>query len=300
MLSPQQAALEYAAMGYPVLPLEPGGKRPLARLVPHGLRDATTNPAIIRRWLEAEPRANIGILPPPEVLGLDVDAPERWPELLAEYPPLETTPRQHTPRGGVHAFMRLPQEAIGRISATVRRIEGVDLRGLGRAYLVAAPSTVGGRSYRWATPLVEPHRLPLVPPTLLERLLPPPPTPAPVLVVQGSGASSRRLEALLAWACSRVAGAPVGTRHTTLLNHSRLVGGWLHFGLDEAAALEALTQAGVAAGLGLPEARSTARDGLEYGRAAPLPLQQSRARLDELPPRLRLWMARRSRTGGAR
>lgn len=84
--------LRYAATGYAVLPLEPGGKRPLARLVPHGLRDASTNPATIRRWFGAAPRANVGILPPAEVLTLDVDSPERWPELLAEYPALADAP----------------------------------------------------------------------------------------------------------------------------------------------------------------------------------------------------------------
>lgn len=290
--------LHYAALGYAVLPLEPNGKRPLARLVPHGLRDATTDPGTIRRWFTEEPRANIGILPPAEVLVLDVDAPERWPELLAEYPALADAPRQHTPRGGVHVFLRLPDAAVGRISASVQRIEGVDLRGMGRAYLVGTPSVVGGRPYRWEQSLAPVDRLPLVPPTLLERLLPPP--PAPVLVVQGSGASPKRLDGLLRWACDRVAAAPVGTRHNVLLAHARLVGGWLCHGLDAAAALEALTQAGVAAGLPLAEARATARGGLEYGRAAPLPLHQPPARSEGLPPRLRLWLNRRSRVGGAR
>lgn len=269
-----EAALEYARLGYPLLPLEARGKRPLARLVPHGLRQATTDPATIRRWFAAQPRANIGILPPAGVLVLDVDAPERWPELLAEYPPLEAAPRQHTPRGGAHVFVKLPPEAVGRVSATVQRIPGADVRGLGKAYLVAAPSSVNGKPYRWEVPLVEPYRLPLVPGELLARLLPPPPPP-PAPARENGKAAPGRLEGLLRWACDVVAAAPVGTRHNALLDHARLVGGWLHHGLDEGRALEALTQAGLAAGLPQGEAYATARDGLRNGKAAPLPLPES-------------------------
>lgn len=275
-MTPLRYALCYAALGYFVLPLEPDGKRPLARLVPHGLRDATTDPGTIRRWFTEEPRANIGILPPAGVLVLDVDAPERWPELAQKHPELVAAPRQRTPRAGAHLFLGLPESAVGKLSSTVRALEGVDIRGLGKSYLVAAPSTVGGRAYRWETPLVEPHRLPLVPDGLLEKLLPPPPAPVAPATGQGGSASPGRLDGLLRWACDRVAAAPVGTRHNALLTYARLVGGWLHHGLDAAAALAALAQAGVAAGLPHAEALATARDGLEYGRAAPLPLPEDR------------------------
>lgn len=299
-MSTATIALRYAGLGYGCLPLEPDGKPPLARLVPHGLRDATTDPAIIRRWFAKEPRANVGILPPAGVLVLDVDAPERWPELLAEYPQLVAAPRQRTPRAGAHLFLGLPESAIGKLSSTVRALEGVDIRGLGKSYLVAAPSTVGGKPYRWETPLTPVEQLPVVPDGLLEKLLPPPPAPVAPATGQGGSASPKRLEGLLSWACSQVAAAPEGSRHNTLLAHARLVGGWLHHGLAYEVALEALAQAGLAAGLPHAEALATARDGLEYGRAAPLPLQQPPARLEELSPRLRLWLNRRSRMGGAR
>lgn len=72
-------ALRYAVAGLPVLPLHSirngrctcgrncatPAKHPLARLVPRGLSQATTNPDTIREWLTQEPYANIGIRPPP-------------------------------------------------------------------------------------------------------------------------------------------------------------------------------------------------------------------------------------------
>jgi hypothetical protein len=45
--TPLSWALAYAARGWHVLPLEPRGKAPLGRLVPRGMKDATTDPAII-------------------------------------------------------------------------------------------------------------------------------------------------------------------------------------------------------------------------------------------------------------
>jgi hypothetical protein len=67
-------ALEYADHGWPVLPLwwplgghvcaceradcAKPGKHPLSR---HGLHDASTDPAVIRRWWTRWPEANVGI-----------------------------------------------------------------------------------------------------------------------------------------------------------------------------------------------------------------------------------------------
>jgi len=46
----------------------------------------------------------------------------------------------------VHLFLRLPQGV--RLSASVRALDGVDLRGMGRAYVVAAPTRLrDGRGY---------------------------------------------------------------------------------------------------------------------------------------------------------
>jgi len=265
----------YLRRGYRLLPLEPNGKKPLARLVPQGLKQASDSLATILRWAKAAPGCNWGLLPPAEVLVLDIDDPARWSELLEQLPELGEAPRQRTPRGGYHVFLRLPNGASD-LSASTSALPGIDVRGLARAYLVVEPSTVGGKPYQWERPLVPLGQLPEVPSALLERLLPAPPPPAPpptpAAPVRDGDRLQRRLRGLLEWACEEVSAAPVGERHNTLLRTARLVGGWVHHGLSEAEALEALVQAAVSTGLPEAEARRTARDGLEYGKAKPLDL----------------------------
>ncbi|MGC8968104.1 MAG: bifunctional DNA primase/polymerase [Thermus sp.] len=268
--NPLQAALLYARLGYAALPLSPGEKRPHPGLVPHGLKEASLDPATLEAWWRACPRCGVGILAPEEVLVLDFDDPEAWERLKEEYPALLEAPRQRTASGGYHAFLRLPGV---RLSATTRKLPGVDLRGMGRAYVVAWPTRLAdGRSYTWEVPLPPPEDLPLVPEPLLLSLLPPPPAP-PREVVGGS--SPRRLRALLEAYADRVAATPPGQRHNTPIRYAVATGGLLPHGLDPREAEEALVAAAVRAGLPEREAREAVRWGLEVGSAQPLPLEPS-------------------------
>ena len=267
-----EAALAYARLGYRVLPLHPGEKRPHGGLVPRGLKEASREEAVIRAWWGQEPRAGVGLLAPEGVLVLDVDRPEAWEGLKEEHPELLEAPRQRTPKGGVHLFLRLPPGLEGALSASVRRLEAVDLRGMGRAYVVAAPTRLtDGRGYAWEAPLRRPEELPPVPSGLLQRLLPPPPPPPREV---GLGASPRRLRAILEAFADRVAAAPVGQRHLTLIAYARAAGGLLPHGLDPREAQELLVAAAMQAGLPEREAREAVRWGLEVGAQAPLPLEE--------------------------
>jgi hypothetical protein len=215
----------------------------------------------------------VGILAPEGVLVLDFDDPTAWERLRWEFLALEAAPRQRTPKGGVHVFLRLPDGV--RLSATTRALEGVDLRGMGKAYVVASPTRLAdGRTYTWEVPLVRPEDLPLIPEALLLRLLPP---PSPREVVVEAGSSPRRLRALLEAYAAAVASAPEGTRHNTLIRYAVATGGLIPHGLSPEEAEEVLVGAAMQAGLPEREAREAVRWGLEAGAKSPLDLGGSDA-----------------------
>ena len=283
-----EAALAYARLGYRVLPLPPGEKRPHGGLVPHGLKEATDDPAIIRAWWTRVPRAGVGILAPAGGLVLDFDLPEAWEALRREHPELLQAPRQRTPRGGVHVLLKLPEGLQGALSASVRRLEGVDLRGMGRAYLVVAPTRLAdGRGYAWEVPLRRPEELPLVPSGLLQRLLPPPPPPPREAVLGASrpSASPSRLRGLLDYHASRVAAAVPGSRHNELLRRSLAVAGLIPLGLDREEAEQVLLSAALQSGLPLAEAKGVLAWALPRGEARPLALE-------DRPPEPKTYRAR--------
>jgi hypothetical protein len=282
-VSAVRTALGYARMGYAVLPLAPGKKLPYSALAPHGLKDATASPVAIVKWWRSCPGCGVGILAPEEVLVLDFDDPTAWERLKGEYPTLGDAPRQRTPKGGYHVFLRLPQGV--RLSATVRKLAGVDLRGMGKAYVVASPTRLAdGRGYTWEVPLVKPEDLPEVPEDLLLRLLPP---PAPREVVVGSS-SPRRLRAILESYAAAVAGAPEGTRHNTLIRYAVAAGGLIPHGLSPEEAEEVLVAAAMQAGLPERESRDAARWGLRVGEARPLILEDpSQVRISAGPTMFR-------------
>lgn len=87
-ITPCQAALWFASQGFPVLPLHSltedrrctcgdaqchsPGKHPFARYVLHGLKDATTDLDVIRKWFREHYWLNFGVLTD-RLLVVDVD-----------------------------------------------------------------------------------------------------------------------------------------------------------------------------------------------------------------------------------
>jgi hypothetical protein len=142
-------ALNYAARGFAVFPCLEKSKEPACG---RGFKDATTNPATIRRWWNGWHAYNVGI-PTGLISGvwvLDVDGAigaETLAGLEASHGPLPPTLCSIT-SGGCHLWFRADepiQSSVARVGA------GLDVRGDG-GYVLAPPSIhPDGPRYRWAT-----------------------------------------------------------------------------------------------------------------------------------------------------
>lgn len=164
-----EAALQYAAAGIAVFPLQPAGKMPLlpsahpgdalARKacqpptcgrVGHGLWDATTDPAVIAAWWGNEPNANVGVATGlSNLLVIDIDTKDgkvgaqTLADLEEEHGALPPTYTVRTWSGGLHYFFQMPAERLSNTAGTAKAGLGpdIDTRGDG-GYVVAAPSVV--------------------------------------------------------------------------------------------------------------------------------------------------------------
>jgi hypothetical protein len=139
---PQSAldyALAYAALGWPVLPIEPKGKRPLGG---KGIDHATTNAHTIRGWFKRWPSAGIGIhLAAAGLCAIDIDPRNGSTKTPGDFPATLTA---RTGGGGWHLIYKAPEGVAlpGKLEA------GVDIKW--RGYIIVAPSMhpSGGR-YEW-------------------------------------------------------------------------------------------------------------------------------------------------------
>lgn len=156
---PGDWATHYVAHGIAVLPIHPPapdgactcgprciapGKHPMT---PNGVRDATTDLRTVTTWWRFRPDANVGIVPPPGVVVLDVDprngGATNLLDLLAGER-LAPTWACATGGAGLHAWYRHDGDVV--------KLPGVDVVRGPRRYLVAPPSLhASGRRYRWIT-----------------------------------------------------------------------------------------------------------------------------------------------------
>jgi len=257
-----EAALSYAARGWPVFPLRPRSKLPATE---HGLMDASTDPATIRAWWEKFPAANVGLRTGPAsgLLIVDVDEVAGWTGLLDDaHAPSPNTARVQT---GVGWHLYFASDEPVRNSAGKLAV-GIDVRGDG-GYVAAPPSVhENGHVYAFENGVV-PEPLPR---WLLERLTAKPAKAhvpdrtAPAIGDSPYGRAAQKAEAAI------VAGAIEGTRNDRL-NTAALKLGQLVAGgeLDEHEARETLRQAALEAGLPEHEVEQTIKSGLSAGMAQP-------------------------------
>jgi len=146
------AAAEYAAQGYPVLPLRPATKIPATR---YGKNDASADVKQVAAWFPPDTDRNVGILTGEQsrLLVVDIDPRnggtasfERWERTYGKLP---ETKRAMTGGGGRHLYFSLPDDAHGLSDRpNVANFNGVDLKAGG--YVVAAPSIhESGKAYVW-------------------------------------------------------------------------------------------------------------------------------------------------------
>ncbi len=149
--TPLAYALAYAAMGWHVLPLEPGAKAPLGRLVPRGMHDATTEAEVIRGWWQRNPQAGVGIaLAQSGLVAVDVDprngGTDTFEQLQAAHGSLRSEVMAYTGGGGEHHVFLVPHGAAISLPGTLGA--GIDLKANG--YIVVEPSVhPSGKQYGW-------------------------------------------------------------------------------------------------------------------------------------------------------
>jgi hypothetical protein len=307
----RDAALGYASRGIPVLPLhyplphhrgvqpvtddgrlappavgtgcscrDPScgqvAKHPLGSLVPHGVKDATTNRARVLAWWTQQPQANIGLACGHRFDVLDVDGPigaQAMRTFAGAHALHSSGPLVRTGGGGWHYY--LTPTGLGNVCP--RDLEQVDWRGRG-GYVVAPPSRhVSGHPYQWVAGRDLDTAVPGVPPPLLQRLQhrqadrPAPVVPVPV----GDGPGPNYGQAALALELARVAAAPQGQRNQRLWEAARNLYNLVATGaLDDQQVHQDLLQAAERCGLLTDEPRQTQRtlaSGRQVGLAHPRP-----------------------------
>jgi hypothetical protein len=135
------AALAYAARGWPVFPCWPGRKNPATE---HGVLDATTDPEKIRAWWTAKPDANVAIATGErsvDVLDIDIETDANGYEILAEIQRAGLLdghgPMVRTRSGGLHVYFA----GTSQRSSNARHTGPVDFKASG-GYVLAPPSYV--------------------------------------------------------------------------------------------------------------------------------------------------------------
>lgn len=267
-----QAALDYAARGWSVLPV--AGKKPsIGEWRQFQQRRAA--PADIYRWARAGQLTGVAVVCG-RISGLvvvDLDGDEACDVFARAWPQLLDTYTVQTGSGhGLHLYL------TGATTPPTTRAPGYELRADG-CYVVAPPSPGVGRPYTvlHQAPLLDvPDFAPLI--DWIRSKQSKPPTPAPAAGGQAARRSnpSAWARAALEGECASVKRAGDGTRNNALYRAALKMGSLIAAGaLDEFTVTNELFAAATMyrAGDGDKQALRTIRSGLDTGKKSPRQLR---------------------------
>lgn len=132
-------------LGWAVLPLQPGEKRPCGRIAPRGVHSATTDPETIRQWWRREPNAGLGVATGTRsnlLVVLDADTRDAVAHLRSLGLPRTAEART---RRGHHWLFRSPTPIP---SSSGRLGPKIDVQSDGR-YVAIDPTEANGYRYLW-------------------------------------------------------------------------------------------------------------------------------------------------------
>jgi hypothetical protein len=149
------AAMRYQRMGYRVLPLAQGSKRPHPMLGHSGgVHHASNELEQAAAWWSQDPAAGVGVATGQGLVVWDLDVkhgedgPAEFARTLAPWLPVDIAPVARTPSGGWHVWMRVPPvfDGDGRpwpgpVPMRPGLMPGVDVKGDG-GYVAAWPTRV--------------------------------------------------------------------------------------------------------------------------------------------------------------
>ncbi|MEV1109134.1 bifunctional DNA primase/polymerase [Micromonospora sp. NPDC049751] len=300
------AALRYAAAGIPVLPLHTPrraggcscrqaaacpspGKHPRLR---HGLREASTDPALLRWWWSRWPEANIGLATGTLLDVCDIDTADGLRTIMDVLD--DARPQGPVVRTGSGWHLWFAQTGYAN---RVGVVHGVDWRG--RGGLVVAPPSLHTTGRRYTFTQQFDRVLPDCPPAL-RRLFSPPPqlVPEPATASPTAATETRIADpdryglAALNGEIGRIIAAPrpvtragqritAGGRNAALhLAAFRLGQLAARGGLDAATVWPRLSETAQTVGLTAMEARATIASGWRAGLRRPRAVTWRRRRAD--------------------
>lgn len=147
--SAREYALMYVRLGWWVLPLDPGTKKPLGKLVRNGFHDATNQIEAVAHWWGQFPDAGVGIaLKKSGLVAVDIDPRNGGIETIdgleRQHGPITSDVLAFTGGGGEHRVFaaELVEHLPGKLGA------GVDLKADG--YIAVEPTLhPSGKRYAW-------------------------------------------------------------------------------------------------------------------------------------------------------